>query len=309
VVERLYARYGRLTEEAEGPPTLIFDKGMNSHKNLCLLTDTGFHFVGSLSPLRHRRYLALAAGEPETFAELPGLRAWRTEAPLFGRRLTLVLCHSEEFQRKQERGLEQTLTRAEARLEALARPRTRPETVARRLPEILAPRHVRDVLVVFSELAGKTLAYQRNEETIRTLSGTLFGKTLLMTDQHHWGTEEIIRAYRAQAHIERAFRQLKDPDLVALMPMWHWTDQKIRVHVFTCVLALLVVRLIALEARRAGFTEEAPGIMALLRGIRETVLLYAPAGRGRPRVVRTLTHPDAAQEKLMTLLGLAELAP
>jgi transposase len=309
VVARLYARYRALTDETGGAPTLIFDKGMNSQKNLCLLTETGFHFVGSLSPLRHRRYLALAAGQPETFAGLPGVRAWRTEAPLFGRRLTLVLCHSDEFRRKQERGLEQTLTRAEARLGALGRPRTRPETIARRLPEILAPRHVRDVLVVFSDLATKTLAYERNEEAIRTLAGTLFGKTLLMTDQHHWKTEEIIRAYRAQAEIERAFRQLKDPDLVALMPMWHWTDQKIRVHAFTCVLALLVVRLIALEARRAGLTEEAPGIMARLRGIRETVLLYAPAGRGRPRVVRTLTEQDPAQEKLMAILGLAELAP
>jgi len=310
VVARLYARYLTLTEEAGGaPPTLIFDKGMNSQKNLCLLAQTGFHFVGSLSPLRHRRYLALAAREPQTFALLPGLRAWRTEAPLFGRRLTLVLCHSDEFQHKQERGLEQTLSRAEARLDLLGRPRTRPETIARRLPEILAPRHLRDVLVVFSDLATKTLAYERNEEAIQTLSDTLFGKTLLMTDQHHWATEEIIRAYRAQAEIERAFRQLKAPDLVALMPMWHWTDQKIRVHAFTCVLALLVVRLIALEARRADFTEEAPGIMARLRGIRETVLLYAPAGRGRPRVVRTLTEQDADQAKLMTILGLAELAP
>lgn len=289
--------------------TLVFDKGMNSKMNLGLIEGTPFHFVGSLSPLRHKRLLTLAAGEAETFPGLAGVEAWRTEAQLFGRQLTLVLCHSQEFKEKQERGLAQTIARAEKRLQELARPRTRPETIERRLPEILAARHLSEVLLIYSDLATRTLRYERNERAIAELSQTLFGQTILMTDQHDWTTEEIIRAYRSQAAIERAFRQLKASDLVALMPMWHWTDQKIRVHAFTCVLALLVLRLMALEARRAGLGLEAPGILEELRGIRETVLVYRSVGRGRPRVVRTLTECSPTQAKLITILGLENLAP
>ena len=43
-----------------------------------------------------------------------------------------------------------------------------------------------------------------------------------------------IAAYRAQAD-EEGFRQLKDRHLVPFSPMHHWTEQKIRVHVFYCV--------------------------------------------------------------------------
>ena len=44
--------------------------------------------------------------------------------------------------------------------------------------------------------------------------------------------------YRSQNGVESGFRQLKDPHVVSFAPMHHWTKQKIRVHVFYCVLAL-----------------------------------------------------------------------
>ena len=45
---------------------------------------------------------------------------------------------------------------------------------------------------------------------------------------------------------------MKDPKVVSFSPMFHWTDQKIRVHVFYCVLALTVARLMVREADRHG---------------------------------------------------------
>jgi len=39
---------------------------------------------------------------------------------------------------------------------------------------------------------------------------------------------------------------------VSFYPMFHWTEQKIRVHVFCCVLALVVARLMVREADRVG---------------------------------------------------------
>jgi len=122
-------------------------------------------------------------------------------------------------------------------------------------------------------------------------------------------THEIVAAYRAQAQIERAFRQMKDPDLVAFMPMWHWTDQKIRVHAFCCVMALLLLRVLRLEGRRLGVDLDPPALMDKLRGVRECTLLYPAKGPGRPRVVRTLTARDTEQERLVDGLGLYDLAP
>ena len=57
----------------------------------------------------------------------------------------------------------------------------------------------------------------------------------------------MVGAYRSQHHVESDFRQMKDHRVVSFSPMFHWTDQKIRVHVFYCVLALAVANLMARE--------------------------------------------------------------
>ena len=62
-----------------------------------------------------------------------------------------------------------------------------------------------------------------------------------------WSIAEIVAAYRSQWHVEADFRQMKDRQVVSFSPMFHWTDQKIRVHAFYCVLALAVARLMVRE--------------------------------------------------------------
>jgi transposase len=63
---------------------------------------------------------------------------------------------------------------------------------------------------------------------------------------------DVVAAYRSQSQAEFGVRQLKDPHVVSFSPMHHWTDQKIRVHLFTCVLALAVAHLMRRTADRAG---------------------------------------------------------
>ena len=71
------------------------------------------------------------------------------------------------------------------------------------------------------------------------LQDTLLGKTLLFSDNDGWSDAELVRGYRAQHHVESAFRQMKDRDCIAIRPQYHWTDhQKIETHVLCCVLAL-----------------------------------------------------------------------
>ena len=45
---------------------------------------------------------------------------------------------------------------------------------------------------------------------------------------------------------------MKDRTVVSFNPMFHWTDDKIRVHAFYCVLALALARLMRREAAKAG---------------------------------------------------------
>ena len=86
----------------------------------------------------------------------------------------------------------------------------------------------------------------------------MFGKRILFTNRDHWPIADVVAAYRSQSEVESGFRQLKDPHVVSFSPMHHWTDQKIRVHVFYCVLALTVAHLMRRQADQAGLTPVRP---------------------------------------------------
>jgi hypothetical protein len=97
------------------------------------------------------------------------------------------------------------------------------------------------------------LAWGIDHTALAQLETEVFGKRLLITDQHDWATEKIILAYRGQSRAEAVFRQLKDVDHLAVRPQYHWTDQKIRVHTFIYLLALLLCRLVECESRAVGY--------------------------------------------------------
>jgi len=91
--------------------------------------------------------------------------------------------------------------------------------------------------------------------------------------------------------------------------MHHWTDSKIRVHVFYCVLALAIAHLMRRQAERAGLHLSVRALLAELAGIEETVLLHHDGGKGRPRAQRLLTVINPNQHKLYDLSGLDRYAP
>jgi len=54
------------------------------------------------------------------------------------------------------------------------------------------------------------------------------------------GAPDVVAAYKRLSHVERAFRTLKSPEL-AVRPIYHRKDARIRAHVLVCMLANYVV--------------------------------------------------------------------
>jgi hypothetical protein len=90
--------------------------------------------------------------------------------------------------------------------------------------------------------------------------------------------------------------------------MFHWTDQKIRVHACYCVLALMVAHLLRRQAAQAGIGMSVRELLATLDSIQETVMVYPSTG-GRPRARRMLTELTPTAARLSELFGLAAYAP
>ena len=83
---------------------------------------------------------------------------------------------------------------------------------------------------------------------------------------------------------------------MAVRPQYHWTDQKICVHTFCCLLALLLGRVIEFQARQLHYTQGLSGLLDVLGTVRLAMVLR-PAGNkgGRPRCEWALeqTEPEA----------------
>ena len=167
--------------------------------------------------------------------------------------------------------------------------------------------------VVDVDLTGDSPADRRLTWTIDTtkrqaLENNIFGKRILITDHDHWAVADVVAGYRSQSEIEFGFRQLKNPHEVSFSPMYHWTENNIAVHTFTCVLALQLAHLLRLTAHRAGHDLSVKALLDTLSGIGETVLIYPSTG-GRPKARRITTDMSPDQQALHDLFALNRWAP
>ena len=324
LVKELVARFEGLLGEnsdAEERLTLVYDAGQNSEDNYELLDGSRLSFVGSLPPSDHPDLLAVTKDRYKTagLEAFPGLRAFETTKVVFGKERRLVLCHSEGLHIKQSRGFDQTLAKATRQLAELkgrlARGKTRKakDKVEAEIAQIKAPRWVSRVMVTTltgDEPPELRLSFHIDKKARAALEEELFGKRILFSDKsiEEATTATIVAEYRSQEAVEGDFRQMKDTKVVSFSPMFHWSESKIRVHVFYCVLALMVARLMVREAEHAGIHMSVRELLSHLAGIQETVLLYQ-GERGRPRARRMLTDKDAIQSRLYNLFGLDSYAP
>ena len=90
--------------------------------------------------------------------------------------------------------------------------------------------------------------------------------------------------------------------------MHHWTEQKIRVHVFYCVLALTVAHLMRRQADHAGLHLSMRELLHQLASIQETVLVYPSTG-GRPKARRILTDHNDLAAQLADIFDIDHYAP
>jgi hypothetical protein len=181
--------------------------------------------------------------------------------------------------------------------------------VENNVKEILHGRHMNDL---FFTQETKTqqglprLRLQFRKGEYRKLKSTLMGKTILFTDHgQDWTDERIVLAYRAQHHVEADFRRLKDPRYLSFRPSFHATDQKLRVHAFYCVLALMILDLLRRKLAQSGILLSIVEMTSQLTEIYEVTLLCpAPQHLKKPVVETQLSTMNVRQNKLASVLGL-----
>ena len=325
MIDQLLGRYQAVAAAAGVPAaaadmTVVFDAGQNSEANFAHLATTGLHYIGSVPASDCPDLTALPASARTVVDKdrFGGLTACGTRREVYGADRRAILTHSPELHESQARGFDgTTLAKAGRKLDELAATLARGKTrrgkdkVRAEIEAITRKPWVRRVITW--QLDGDQprdlrLTWSVDQDARAALEEEIFGKHVLITGHDDWPAPEIVAGYRSQSEAEFSFRQMKDPHVVSFSPMHHWTEHNIRVHVFTCVLALQLAHLMRRTAARAGLAMPVRELLGQLAGIGETVLIYPSTG-GRPKARRMTTELTGDQQNLHQIFGLGTWAP
>ena len=316
----------RCREIADGTRrvTLVLDQGNTCCENLERARQGPFRFIGSLAPTQHPDLLATPPDQLPSLAEegLPGVRARRLRRVVFGVEHTVLVTWNAVLAEAQYRTLlcaiaqrRQHLRALQGRLRRWRRGRMRggrKPTVAgtqKKVDGWLGAPHMRELfrVEVTKEEGLPKVRYRFQRRAWEQLQRTMLGKTLIVTDNHDWSDADLVRVYRAQHRAERAFRQARDTDCVAIQPQRHWTDQEIAVDVLCRVLAQALCGLLQRELDGRGVRRSIPALLRELGEIREVEVVYPPRREGgQPTIQTTLSKMTDEQRRIFDTLGLGD---
>lgn len=301
--------------------TLIFDQGNNSKKTLKEVSGN-IYFVGALSPYHHKA-LVERANESMTSIPVNGnpVNCYRARTEIWQLDLTAVVYISENLRQGQIRGIEQNTRKLFGKLNKLrekikvptkrGRKRTQ-QTLEDKIASLIAS-HAPEGLIGWNLQHLTKDAFQFDfwidEEEFELLKERWLGRRILITNRHQWNTEEIILAYWGQSNVEWAFKTIKNPFHLALIPQYHWTDQKIEVHGFICLLAFLLCMVAYKRAKeKANFKGSLHTLMEKLSAIRLATFIERPLQKtkGRYKVTHCLEEMDEDLYTLAEGMGLTK---
>jgi len=106
------------------------------------------------------------------------------------------------------------------------------------------------------------------------------GCTILFTNRIDWKPKDVIWSYREQYIVEHAFRKMKSPTSIQIRPMYHYSNRSIRVHVYVCILSLLLLSLLRLKLSQNKFLISYDEILEKLGSLHALQILTT--SRGKP---------------------------
>ncbi len=295
--------------------TLVFDRGNNSKKNLDIVKTLGFYYVGALTPYHHKEIIDRATQEMSSISvNNESLAVYREKSTIWEDEKTILVFISDRLKAGQIRGVYQSLAKKEKSLKELQQELVNPtgkkrnrEALEKKITTIVSGQYLKDILKwkLIETGDGKYyLDYQIDQEQLLFVEEKL-GFRIIMTNRHEWTSQEIITAYYGQSKIEHAFRNMKNPYHLALKPQYHWTDQKIKVHYFICVIGYMLTSIIWREARvKAGYTGSLDNLLDILNNIRLGTMLEESKKTGKPKATYMLEEMTEAEKKIMIALGI-----
>jgi transposase len=298
--------------------TLVLDKGSAALANTLELEQAGVGWISALpwnqapAELRERDTAQL----PVLSSGQPGVQAAAEKMVVHGKEYLCVVKYSASFASEQLHSLTTTLSKTMQSLRRLSSELSKPaarlteQKLRNKISRWLSAQFVSELVrYQLEQREGRwQLQFDFDHNALQRLLAHRLGRTVLLTNRLDWTAEQVVAGYSGQQHIERVFRGLKDGDWLGWGPMYHWTDQKIRVHAFYCMLGVSLLQYIRKKADSAWPGLSIEQLLEQLQQIQQYTLLYPPQGdKGPNRVATVLSKQTLVQQRLAQELGLDQL--
>ena len=308
-IHKIADRLRELSVEVE-KMVLVMDRGNNSPGNIGTVLDM-MHLIGGLRkseaadlmevPLSEFRFLYKTNHDGR-------MSGHRTKRTVHGREMVVIVTHNTATEKRQRRTWEKSRRKIEAGMKDLAIRYARKEGPGRKMTlrgltrEIhdLVPRQYRAAVDFDVDQANRLLTWRfdaKKEEAMRRG----FGKSVLFTDLADWKTEKIVKTYHRKWVLEEDFKWMHQKILLPVTPVFHHADseQRIRVHVFLCVVGMVFMRYLTRKLALKGVSpREIWDELGRLR-----VILAKDKRTGKARFV--VEEMTAVQAQVFERLGFA----
>lgn len=310
VVDCLYERFKKLGQDVD-ELVFVFDRGNNSKENISYIDDK-FHFIGALrkNQLKHLFDVNLAQFE-DLYTNKKGnlIKGYRTSEKVYDENYTVVVAYNEATAKKQRAKTEESVEKIKKKFSKLEdsinnKKRGKKSTmkgVARQVNDFLHKQYQSLFSWDLDEKSQKFswhLIKTKYSERAKT-----YGKNILFTDLHEWVTIDIAKTYNSKTILEEDFKVLKNRWLISVKPFFHHKDSHLRVHIFICVLSIMLYRYMLWKLKDLEMSEQT--IVKELRNMR----LGFVKQEGSNAVNKVLENMTPEQIKLYNALKLEKYLP
>jgi transposase len=239
-----------------GRLVFVGDRGMVTEENIESITKEGHGYLVGIKRRRNAQLDGwLDAVDDTKWIDCPGginarerktdpLRTRAQEVASGDPDLRVIVIDSEERRGYEQAKREQSMERARQELEKLKERVARgdlkqPEKIGAAVERIMQRYH--GYRYFDWKLEGGSLEFSESERRLGR-EKKIEGKYVIATSETGLGVLEAVAMYKELTEVESGFRQLKD--VMAMRPIYHQIESRVKAHVFVAALALLVQRLL-----------------------------------------------------------------
>ena len=294
--------------------TLVFDKGNNAPVGIKQIRkDLNFYMLGSLAPSQYKEWLKIPFEKFDiTYktAKQEATKGYYFRDEVFGKQCSIVITYNDRTAFNQRKRTERALNKALSYLKEAKKKLNGSRwqdynEVLLRINANIVQFHANSIVSwELIEKKDKTLAlkYGKNDEELEYVENS-YGKNILFTDNDSLKADEIIGAYHNKYIVEQKIRLLKNKHVISFTPDYCWTDDSLRVHSFTCVMALLFLSILRKKVNENGLKLSEEEIVYNLKQIRQGLVLM-PKQMSATQIIEKM---DDLQKKLYNLLELGKI--